>query len=223
MKAFRQIYAVFLKDLKSEFKTRYAISAFTLFIVTSIIMIIFATRGEQLSDSIAAGLLWTIMFFGAMTSLSKSFVSEYERETMLYLTLSTNSSAIYFGKLLFNIILSIALNYLAVLLFFIFNDDVEIVRFGELILLIFLGSLALAGSTTIISAIISKAQSKNALFPVLSFPVLIPAIILGIELTKHCLSQSANINAISYYNMLLAYTGLMITGSYYLFDIIRKD
>lgn len=180
-------------------------------------------RNQEITSGAAAGLLWTVMFFGSMTGLSKAFVAEYERGTYLYLQISASSVAIYFGKLIFNFFMSLALNFFAVLLFFLFNDSIKLIRPSEFLLLILLGSLAIASATTIISAIIAKANSKNALFPVLSFPILLPLIILAIELTKHCLSQSANLNAGVFFQMIFAYSGMMIVGSYFLFDTVWKD
>ena len=63
----KNIRAVLVKDLKSEFRTRYAISAVLLFIFTTITMIVFSTAGEVLTVGVAAGLLWVIIFFAAMT------------------------------------------------------------------------------------------------------------------------------------------------------------
>ncbi len=103
MAVIQRSMAVLKKELLSEFRTRYAISAILLFVLTTITMVVFATSGDVLSPEVAAGVLWIVMFFGAMTGLSKSFVSEEERGTSLYLKLVADSGAIYFGKLVFNI------------------------------------------------------------------------------------------------------------------------
>src|SRR5690606_6066020 len=115
--------------------------------------------------------------------LSKTFVSEEERGTSLYLKLIAGSASIYFGKLIFNILLRIALNLAAVILFFMFVGNIELKSPLVFIFSIFMVSIAIAAATTIISALIAKANSKNALFPVLSFPIILPVIILGIQTT----------------------------------------
>lgn len=211
------------KELKSEFRTRYAISAVLLFVLTTITMIVFATAGDFITPTIAAGILWVIMFFASMTGLSKVFVSEEERGTYILLQLSCAPYSIYFGKLLFNIILSISLNLFAVLLFFLFLGDIEIKSLSVFIPTIFMGSISIASATTIISALIAKANTKNALFPVLSFPILLPIIILGVGLTKMSFEGADFSDSTKDLQMMIAYSGLMILASYYLFDFVNKD
>lgn len=223
MAVFQRSIAVLNKELLSEFRTRYAISAILLFVLTTITMIVFSTSGDILSPEVAAGILWVVMFFGAMTGLSKSFVSEEERGTSLYLKLVVGSSAIYFGKLMFNIILSIALNVVAVFLFFMFIGNINLT--GPLIFMvsILMGSIAIAASTTIISALIAKANSKNALFPVLSFPIILPVILLGIQTTIQSFTGATFAEARNDFQMLFAYSGLMVLASYFLFDFVWQE
>lgn len=215
--------AVLKKELLSEFRTRYAISAILLFVLTTITMIVFATSGDVLSPEVAAGILWIVMFFGAMTGLSKSFVSEEERGTSLYLKLIAGSSSIYFGKLIFNIMLSIALNTVAVLLFFMFIGNITVTSTAIFISSILMGSISVAAATTIISALIAKANSKNALFPVLSFPIILPVIILGIQTTVQSFTGADFEEAQNDFQMLFSYSGLMVLASYYLFDFVWKE
>ncbi len=223
IESINQIYAVFIKEIKSEFRTRYAISAVLLFILTTVTMIVFATAGEEITSDMAGGILWVIMFFGAMTGLSKSFVSEEERGTGFLLQISANPLSVYFGKLLFNIVLCLSLNLFSVFLFFIFNNSVEIVKVYEFILVIILGSIGLAGATTIISALIAKANTKNALFPVLSFPVILPLIVLGINITKYTFDSGIVTKLAGDFQMITAYCGIMITASFFLFELVWRD
>ncbi len=223
MAVLQRSYAVLKKELMSEFRTRYAISAILLFVLTTITMIVFATSGAVLTSDVAAGVLWIVMFFGAMTGLSKSFVSEEERGTSLYLKLVAGSSAIYFGKLAFNIILSISLNAVAVVLFFMFIGNIKLASPEIFVFSILMGSIAIAASTTIISALIAKANSKNALFPVLSFPIILPVIVLGIQTTVLSFEGADFEKARSDFQLLFSYSGLMVLASYYLFDYVWKE
>ena len=66
----RATVAVFLKDWHSELRTRYAISALGMFVVTTISMILFSLAGEQASPEVLAGMLWVVIFFAAMSGLA---------------------------------------------------------------------------------------------------------------------------------------------------------
>jgi heme exporter protein B len=222
MVVLQQIYAVFLKDLKSELRTRYALTAVFLFVLTTISIVLFATRDEQITKGFAAGILWIIMFFSAMTGLAKSFVSEEERGTSFLLQLTTTSTAVYFGKLLFNCILNVLLNTVAILLFFFFID-VQVASPGLFVLAIFFGSLGIACAVTVISAIIAKANTKGALLPVLSFPLLLPLLISGIETTFLSLSGAKFSDVQGDFQMMGSYCVVVATASYLLFDFIWQE
>lgn len=219
----KSIKAILLKEIKSEFRTRYAISTILLFVLTTVTMIVFATAGEKLNNQVISGIFWIIMFFGSMTGLSKSFVSEEERGTYLLLQLNSKPYAVYFGKLIFNMILSVSINVIAIILVLTFFSDLEIKNAGLFILIMFLGSIAIAAATTIISALIAKANSKNALFPVLSFPILLPIIIIGIQVTAGSFDGATFAVSQNDLQLIFSYTGIMTVASYFLFDIVWKD
>ncbi len=218
-----RVFSVFQKELNSELRNRYSISAVVLFIITTITIVLFASAGEDITPGMAAGLIWIIMFFSAMTGLGRSFVSEEERGTSLYLKLSTTSGAIFFGKLIFNIVLSISLNTIAVLLFFLFIDSVILRVFETFLITHILGSIGIAGASTIISAIIARANTKGALFPVLSFPIILPLLMFGIETTMFSLDGTPFDSALNNFGMMFSYCGLIITLSYFLFDFVWKE
>lgn len=218
-----KISALFLKDIKSELRTRYAISSILLFVLTAVSIIVFSLAQEKISSILYAGILWILMFFSAMTGLAKAFVSEEERGTSLLLAVNTDSTTVFFGKLCFNIILSLVLNLFALILFLLFIMQ-EII-YAPLILLfsVISGSIGIASASTIISAIIAKANTKNALFPVLSFPILIPLIIVGIETTQASFQLSPDINVLANFQLMIGYIGVIIIASYLLFDFVWKE
>lgn len=215
--------AVLRKDLRSELRTRYSLSAVLLFVLTSIVMILFATGGEKLSNELLSGVVWVIMFFSAMTGMAKSFVSEEERGTALLLQLSTPSTAVYFGKLCYNILLSLVLNALALFLFAFFFASFVVQEYAAFFLILLLGSIGIAASTTIISAIIAKANTKGALFPVLAFPLLLPLVFIGID------ALSMSMNGTPFYHnannllVILSYNVVVIIVSWWLFDFVWKE
>jgi heme exporter protein B len=217
------VFAVLAKDFLSEWRTRYAISTIFLFILTTVTIIIIGTASEELTGGIKSGLLWIVMFFGEMTGLSKSFVSEEERGTGLFLRTAVSSTAVYFGKLCFNIALSFVLNLFAVGIFSLFVGlpySTSISCFGVSVLL---GSLGLGTASTIISAIIAKANSKNAVFPVLSFPLLLPLIYCGIESTRLAFDGDFFSESADLLTAMLCYSGAVASFAFILFHYVWND
>lgn len=223
MKSISSIYAVFYKELKSEFRTRSASAAVALFVLTAVTVAAFGTSHEQISSGMAAGILWIIMFFSAMTGLAKIFIYEEERGTSLLLQTVSSAAAVYFGKLIFNTLMSIAVNTLAVLLYLLLLNQTIITHPGIFALTIFLSSIGLSSAATIISALIARANSKNALFPVLAFPIVLPLIVLGIDLTRYSFEGGDYAPVISGLRLIVAYSGVLVTASWLLFDFIWRD
>ena len=71
--------AVLRKDAASEFRTRYALNSLFLFTVTTLSIILFAFQSSPVPLQVHAGLLWVLIFFAAMSGLSRAFITEEER------------------------------------------------------------------------------------------------------------------------------------------------
>lgn len=216
-------YSLFRKDWHSELRTRYAINALAMFILVTISVILFSIGNEKISEYLTGGLLWVVIFFSAMSGLSRAFVSEEERGTTLTLQLIASPTTIYSGKLLFNLVLVFVMNIAISILYSALFESFIIRSFDLFLITFFLGNIGIAVSSTIIAAIISKASSKGTLYPVLSFPILLPLILTLLELTKFAIDGDALNDAWVEIAVLVSYNVIMLTASYMLFDFIWKD
>ena len=118
--------------------------------------------------------------FAAFTGLARAFVQEEEARTAAALRLAAPPTAVYLGKLLFNLLLLLLLDALTAVLFVILLR-VQIGNLGLFVALLLAGSLGLVAATTLIAAIIARASVKGALFAVLSFPLLAPLLVVAIK------------------------------------------
>jgi len=216
-------YSLFKKDWQSELRTRYAINALAMFILVTISVILFSIGQERISEHLAGGLLWVVIFFSAMSGLSRAFVSEEERGTTMTLQLLAKPSTIFSGKLLFNILLVYLMNISIIVLYSLLFSSFIISNWGLFFLAAFFGSFGIAVSSTIIAAIISKASAKGTLYPVLAFPILLPLILTLLELTKFTIDGKPMADAYVELAVLICYDVIMLTASYLLFDFIWKD
>ncbi len=219
----RAALAILRKDIASELRTRYSINALLMFVVVTLSVLLFAFAGESLSRAVHAGMLWVVMFFAAMSGIARSFVAEEERGTTMTLQLLAPSGSVYFGKLVFNILLVLLLNTLIVLLFFLVMPEFHANQPGLFWLVIMLGGFGIAASTTIIAAIIARANTKGTLFPVLSFPVLLPLLMAGISATKVALEDKTWQACTQDIQLLISYIVVVVTASFLLFDFVWKD
>jgi heme exporter protein B len=216
-------YALYKKDINSELRTRYAVNSLAMFIIVAISVILFSIGNEKITQSLTAGLFWVVIFFSAMSGLSRAFVAEEERGTSLTLHLIASPSTVFSGKLLFNLILVFCMNTIVAVLFSVLFEAFIIRNFALFAVSFILGNTGLAIASTIIAAIISKAGAKGTLYPVLSFPILLPLILTCVQLTLLSNQGADFIEAKFELAIVLCYDVIMLTGSYMLFDFVWKD
>jgi heme exporter protein B len=216
-------YSLFKKDWQSELRMRYAVNALAMFILVTISVIMFSIGSEKITEYLTGGLLWVVIFFSAMSGLSRAFVSEEERGTTMTLQLVASPATIYSGKLIFNLILVFLMNFVIAFLFSILFTSFIIKNLLLFVIAFVFGNIGIAVASTIIAAIISKASSKGTLYPVLSFPILLPLVLTLLELTKFSMDGNSISGSIIEIAVLICYDVIMLTASYLLFDFIWKD
>jgi len=215
-------WCIFKKDLKSEVRNRYAVNALLMFGVTTLVAVNFAVGQFGLGEKLLASLFWIVIFFSALSGLAQTFIKEEETKTVNTLKLVASPHSIYVGKLTFNIALLFALEVIIVPLFFLLSN----LRGGNLLLffaVLILASLGLAGATTLIAAIVSKAAVKGALFAALSFPILLPLLVTAIQGTELSFKGETFMSGLSELKILFSYVVVMIVASLMLFDFVWSE
>jgi len=219
---FKQALAISKKDFYSEIRTRYAVNALAMFVIVVISIIKFSLGEEKIGNELNAGLLWIIIFFSNSSGLSRVFTAEEERGTSLVLKLTSESKSVLLGKLIFNTTLTFIINLLIVLLYVLITD-LTINSPGLFILTIILGNFGLSSVLTIIAALISKSSSKGTLYPVLSFPLLLPFMLAAINATWLTIEGTTFGGVSGEFQIIISYTIVIITASFMLFDVIWND
>jgi len=210
------------KDLKSEFRTRYALNAIFMFGLTTLTVVSFSVGGISSNTRITSSLFWLVIFFSSMSGLAQVFVKEEESKTVNVLKLSASSGTVLVGKLLFNLVLLLILELVIVPLFIIWMN-LSILNIWLFLSVLLLGSLGLACATTITAAIISKSHVKGALFAVLSFPILLPLLIVGIDGTRKSLEGVDFSAGFADLRLLISYVVVMLVASILLFDFVWNE
>ncbi len=215
--------AITYKDLLIEFKNRYSITSSLLFTLVSVTIVNFGVYQFRISNEIYIGLIWIIMFFACTTGISRSFISEEEKGTSLLLRLVTTPNNVFFGKLLFNILFTVLINLTTLALFLVFFDLIKIGSFFLFFLTLLTGGIGFASATTIIGAIVSRANAKGALLPVLAFPILIPILMIGIDASNLAVKGIETISILQNNLFIFAYSGLIVTLSVILFEFVWNE
>lgn len=215
-------WAVFEKDLRLELRSRYAINMLLLFVLAAVLIVLFAVGPEPIEERVQSALLWIVILFSAAVGLGRVFIAEEEGGTTLLLQLNTRPSMVYAGKLLFNFLLILTLNLVALAAFWL-TLGLDVAAPGLLLTTLGLGALGLAGATTLLAALIARAARRGPLLPVLLFPLLAPLLLSVVSATQKALLGSPWLSAQDELLTLVGFAGVTITASTLLFDYVWMD
>ncbi|HMR19118.1 MAG TPA: heme exporter protein CcmB [Sphingobacterium sp.] len=219
MSLFQQIKSLVAKDLTLEWRSKYAINGILLYVVSTVFVCFQAFK--SVDTLIWNALFWIILLFASINAISRSFVQESPYRQLYYYSIAS-PKAIIVSKIIYNILLMVFLSIIAYLVYsVVFKNPV-----GDPLLYflsVFLGSISFATVFTMVSGISSKTGNNSTIMAVLSFPVIIPLLIVLIKLSQNALNGLDR--AISYgeIGVLLAINVITITISLLLFPYLWRD
>jgi len=222
----RAAAAVFVKDLRTEWRTRVALNALLLFAFSVLVLVGYAVGPTRLTIEdrpvVNSVLLWIVLFFSAMTGLSRAFVNEEETGTAAALRLSAPPASVFLGKLLSNLAL-LAVVMTVVVPLFLALMSFGIAAPGLFLAILALGGVGIGAASTFIAAIVSKTAAKGALFAVLATPLLLPPLVAAVTGTRIAATEPDLAAGLDVIRLLFAYDGLMVTASFLLFDAVWRE
>ncbi len=212
--------AVFAKDWRCEFRTRYALNTLALFAFTTLVVVSVSLgplgAAKDLAVTVLPVLLWLILLFAAAAGLPRAFVEEEETHTATALRLAATPSALYCGKLAYGVTLTFALEALVAPIY-VAMVTLAVDSPGLLVATLAAGGFGLAAGSTLVAAIIAQAEGRATLFAVLAFPVLMAPLLLAVELTRNATGGHPPGMALV---QLLLYDAVVTIGGLMLFPVI---
>ena len=213
------VWAILCKECRSEWRTRYGLNAALLFAVATLSSVSFAVGRLPDRTDLLAALLWIVLLFAALASLAHTFVREVEGHTMTFLRLVASPTAIALGKLGFNLLFLAVLEAVSVPLFLVLMGGPP-PRWGPFLLILGLGSLALAATTTLVGAVVSQARGRGALFAAVSLPLLVVVLGAGVSGLK---AQWVGGSVVAEARLLAAYAAVVLGVSLLLYDHLWEE
>jgi heme exporter protein B len=185
MRYFRQVLVVAVKDLRAEIRTKEAVNASFAFAIVILLLFSFAFDPDaETTREMAGGLLWIVFAFAGTLILNRSFARELPNDCLdALIAAPIPGSALFLGKALANFVLVLAVQLVSLPVFSIFNSIRLTARFPELLLVIVLGGWGITVIGTIFSALTVNIRLREVMLPLLTFPILIPALMGAMQLT----------------------------------------
>ena len=218
----KQTKSVLVKDLRGEFRQKFAISTIFLFAFVVIMAVSFSLGGISPGAKYASVLFWITILFSDLAGFAHIFVQEEEMGTALALKLTSQPSSIYWGKFFFNLFLGLTVTIFLIPMAAIFLN-ISTTQWAAFWFFSILGTIALVAGTTLVAAITAKAQGKGALFTILSFPVLLPVLIIVINGSGAILMGNGIETQKNELLTLVSYIMLMLASGHLLFEFVWKE
>ncbi|MCX6031276.1 MAG: heme exporter protein CcmB [Chloroflexi bacterium] len=177
------VAAIVWKDIRAELRTKDIFSSMMVFALLATVVFNFAFE-LRVPDMkmVAPGIIWVAVTFAGTLGLNRAFVIEQDKGSLAGLLLAPmDRAAIYFGKMLGNLVFMLVVEAILLPLVMIFFN-LPILT-GSHVLVLLLGTYGFAAVGTIFSAIAVNTRAREVLLPILIFPVLIPVLVAGVKMT----------------------------------------
>ena len=183
----KEIKALITKDIQLEWRQRYALNGMLLYVVSTVFIcfLSFRIKGNDIDPITWNTLFWIILLFTSVNAIAKSFTQE-RAGRQLYYYMIASPEGIIISKMLYNSVLMTGLSLLA-FGFYAFVMGNPVGDQSLYLLSVVLGSLGFAGTLTMVAAIASKAENPSMLMSVLSFPLIIPMLLMVMKMAKNAL------------------------------------
>lgn len=225
---FNQYVTLLKKDLEQEFRTKEMLTSMGIYAL--LVLIVFGAALGQTTDSfnmlqVAGGLLWTLIVFTSLLGLNRSFSHEKEQGCLEgILLVPLDRSVVFLAKATSNILFLLAVEIIALPLFYFFF--LAGVPLGEgawlLVVPLLLGTVGIAGIGTLLSTITINTRGKDVMLAVLFVPLTFPLLFACASATTAVIVGAESYMEIFFQSCLLVtgYDVVMILLSWVLYDFV---
>jgi heme exporter protein B len=169
------------KEFLLEFRQKATIGGVLVYVIGTIFVSALCFKGKLDKPSWNA-LFWIITLFTSVTISSKSFFKETDGQA-LFNFLHYSPQHFIITKIIYNMVFMLCLSIVTFICYAFFIKN-EVENLGLFFVVLIFASTGLAGVLSLMSAIASKASGNFAIMSILSFPVLMPLILVVIKLSK---------------------------------------
>ena len=219
----RAVGAILWKDIAAELRSRELVGSMLVFAFLVILIFNFALELDvRVRQTVTAGVLWVTFAFAGTLGLNRSMAIEKDRGCLDGLLLApVDRSALYFGKVLSNLLFMIIVEAIILPLYSLLYN-VNLFQPG-LIVVILLGSIGYVVVGTLLSAMAVQARTRDILLPILLFPVVLPVLIAAVKATTGILQGLPPEDYQAWINLLIAYDIIFLGVAIVTFDYVVEE
>ena len=216
-------YTVARKDLLAEFRSKQIITSTLIFSLVVVITFSIALGDSKADeDWLIPAVLWISFMFGGMLAISRSFTLEKDKNSLEGLLLAPmDRTAIYFGKVISNLILMFIMEAgIMVMVVVFFNHDLPLLPFLPIMVLGTVGFVIIA---SLLSAFAINVKSSEHFLSLILFPILWALIIPVVTSTRAIFTGEPFSEITNELSMIFLYDVIFFAVSFAVFDFIVED
>jgi heme exporter protein B len=208
------------KEFKLEWRERYALNGLLLYIISAVFICYLSFQARSLDPITWNTLFWIILLFTAVNAIAKSFIQERAGRFFYYYVLAS-PHAIIFAKIIYNTFLMLLIAGIGFLVYItVIGNPIQNIPLFLLNLL--LGSVGFSAGLTLIAGIASKVENSATLMSVLSFPVILPMLLMLIKVSKNAIDGLDWGSSYDEVMALISIDVLVLALSYLLFPFLWR-
>jgi heme exporter protein B len=208
------------KEFLLEFRQKSTLAGILVYIVATVFISALSFK-KIIHPTVWNALFWTIFMFISVNVSSKSFMQETKGKA-LFNYLYYNPRQFILSKIVYNMLLMAVLSLLTFFFYSWFVGNM-VQDLGMFLLTLVFSSSAFSGVLSLMSAIASKANNNISLMAILSFPVLMPLLLVSVKLSKHAIDGLAWSVSYKYLLILVMLNFVVVALATLLFNYLWKD
>jgi heme exporter protein B len=215
----KQIRFLVIKEIKLEMRNKYALGGILLYVVSTV-FVSYLSFKQIINPATWNALFWIILLFASINGVAKSFIGE-TRGRLLYLYTLVSPQAVILSKIIYNSVLLLFISVLCLFVYSLFIGNI-IQDLPLFLIILLLGSLGFSSLLTMVSAIASKTSNNFTLMAILSFPIMMPLLMVLLKLSKNAIDGLERWD-VNYLVVLMLLNVIIIILSYLLFRYLWRD
>jgi len=219
MSLVREVILLIRKEILLEWRFKYAINGILLYVVSTVFVCYQAFK--SVDPTTWNALFWIILLFASVNAINKSFVQESRNRQLYYYTIAS-AKAVILSKISYNMLIMLLLSAIAYLVYSIIFQN----PLGDPALyfvVVVLGSTGFAAVFTMVAGISAKAGNNSTLMAILSFPIVIPLLLVLIKASKNAMDGLDRSVSLDELFVLLAINIITVAVSLVLFPYLWRD
>jgi heme exporter protein B len=218
-----EIIALVKKEATLEWRQKYALNGILLYVICTVYItyLSIGVKGGTVQIPTWNALYWIIILFSSVNAVAKSFIQENSGRQLYYYMIASPESIII-SKILYNTCLTLVLSLLGYVVFSVVMGN-PVQDQPMFLLNLFLSAIGFSSCLTMVSSIAGKAGNNGTLMAILSFPILIPILLLAIQISKNAIDGLDRGISLDKIITLLAINGVIAATSYLLFPYVWKS